>query len=897
MSLFLKGDIIKEASVEVLAAGGMAAVGVAMERTLIGIPATFPGFGDFTLKRHKHVKNLSFWSSSCFLMRAFCSMAWVWTISSWGLGWRGTNGGRIVADWICEGEGLGPRGEGWIWGTRFTRETPAGCCCWGGGVGEAGFVMIVGLALRKFMIGSPVELRLSWLPACGEKESSTENIRAVSLTEQANNMGLHVHGWISLVDHAPMYGLLALLGGGMGLHARVGSTMESHATLLEGTGNVLKKYDQESRIFLLLTVIFGDSARFTWPACMREMSLLNLVISVLNLVISVLGDSMGLASPACIRLISLLKAVRNKYTCGETLPCGACGEGLCALLWSAASLDLCNSPSSSATVFTFPGTPVEQHIPDFKAKGERKLCRSNMELAEGDRGEGITGLREPFNSQTHPHQWLLSVDCSPDCETDARSHCPETCERSGFLRTPCLPSQGSPLVPDRLANTRSKAAICDGDFLGGWSASLVSGELDSFVSRLPFLSATLIPNPVKLPSWCSSVSDPTLSSATSSFLLSSRLFFRLPCPEESSTLSLSRLSRSNPCSSIAWCLVCQSAGFLGPEIEEWPAHYLPPSSHEKISEIEAEMARTQKNKATMGHLGLLKARLAKLKRELIEPKGGGGGTGEGFDVAKTGDARIGFVGFPSVGKSTLLSNLAGVYSEVAAYEFTTLTTVPGVIRYKGAKIQLLDLPGIIEGAKDGKGRGKQVIAVARTCNIIFIVLDVLKPLQHKRLIEYELEGFGIRLNKDPPNIGYKRKDKGGLNLTATVAQSELDHDLVKTILAEYKIHNADITLRGDYTTEDLIDVIEGNRIYVPAIYVLNKIDQISIEELDIIYKIPHCVPISAHHKWNFDDLLEMMWEYLRLVRLYTKPKGQLPDYTAPIILKDGKSSIEDFCNK
>lgn len=60
----------------------------------------------------------------------------------------------------------------------------------------------------------------------------------------------------------------------------------------------------------------------------------------------------------------------------------------------------------------------------------------------------------------------------------------------------------------------------------------------------------------------------------------------------------------------------------------------------------------------------------------------------GFDVAKTGDARIGFVGFPSVGKSTLLSNLAGVYSEVAAYEFTTLTTVPGVVRYKGAKIQV-----------------------------------------------------------------------------------------------------------------------------------------------------------------------------------------------------------------
>ncbi|XP_071789461.1 developmentally-regulated GTP-binding protein 1 isoform X2 [Asterias amurensis] len=317
---------------------------------------------------------------------------------------------------------------------------------------------------------------------------------------------------------------------------------------------------------------------------------------------------------------------------------------------------------------------------------------------------------------------------------------------------------------------------------------------------------------------------------------------------------------------------------------------------EKISEIESEMARTQKNKATSAHLGLLKARLAKLRRELITPKGGGGPAGEGFDVAKTGDARIGFVGFPSVGKSTLLSNLAGVYSEVAAYEFTTLTTVPGVIRYKGAKIQLLDLPGIIEGAKDGKGRGRQVIAVARTCSIIFMVLDVLKPLKHKKLLEHELEGFGIRLNKTPPNIGYRKKEKGGINLTTTCAQSTLDTDLVKTILAEYKIHNADVVLRADSSTDDLIDVVEGNRVYIPCIYVLNKIDQISIEELDIIYKIPHCVPISAHHKWNFDDLLEKMWDYLKLVRIYTKPKGQLPDYEAPVILKTDHCIIEDFCN-
>jgi small GTP-binding protein len=229
-------------------------------------------------------------------------------------------------------------------------------------------------------------------------------------------------------------------------------------------------------------------------------------------------------------------------------------------------------------------------------------------------------------------------------------------------------------------------------------------------------------------------------------------------------------------------------------------------------------------------------------------------------------------------------------------DFPTLTTVPGVIKYKGAKIQLLDLPGIIEGAKDGKGRGKQVIAVARTCNLILIVLDVLKPLHHKKILEKELEGFGIRMNKNPPNLSVKRKEKGGINLTTTVQQSTLDTDLVKSILGEYRICNADVVLREDASVDDLIDVIEGNRVYVPVIYVLNKIDQISIEELEIIHKVPHCVPISAHHKWNFDDLLERIWEYLALVRIYTKPKGQLPDYSAPVVLHNNKTSIENFCD-
>jgi uncharacterized protein len=100
--------------------------------------------------------------------------------------------------------------------------------------------------------------------------------------------------------------------------------------------------------------------------------------------------------------------------------------------------------------------------------------------------------------------------------------------------------------------------------------------------------------------------------------------------------------------------------------------------------------------------------------------------GEGFDVMKSGDARVALIGFPSVGKSTLLTKVTKAESAVAAYEFTTLTCVPGKIEYRGASIQLLDLPGIIEGAAQGRGRGKQVIAVARTADLVVMLLDATK---------------------------------------------------------------------------------------------------------------------------------------------------------------------------
>lgn len=114
-------------------------------------------------------------------------------------------------------------------------------------------------------------------------------------------------------------------------------------------------------------------------------------------------------------------------------------------------------------------------------------------------------------------------------------------------------------------------------------------------------------------------------------------------------------------------------------------------------------------------------------------------------------------------------------------------------------------------------------------------------------------------------------------------------------MGEYRINSADLAIRCDATIDDVIDVIEAkNRSYIPVIYALNKIDSISIEELDLLYRIPNACPISSEHGWNVDELMEQMWDKLRLRRVYTKPKGKLPDYDSPVVLRSTACTVEDF---
>lgn len=315
---------------------------------------------------------------------------------------------------------------------------------------------------------------------------------------------------------------------------------------------------------------------------------------------------------------------------------------------------------------------------------------------------------------------------------------------------------------------------------------------------------------------------------------------------------------------------------------------------ERIQELEEEIKRTPYNKATQHHIGRLKARIARLREE-SKKRAMARAKGQSYAPRKSGDATVVLAGFPSVGKSSLLNRLTMAESKVAEYDFTTLKVIPGVMEYRGARIQILDVPGLIQGASSGRGRGREVLSVVRSADLIVLVIDVFN-LQQLEALREELYNAGIRLDQKPAEVKIKPTVRGGVNISSTVELTHLDEKMIKDVLAEFKIYNAEVTLRENITLERLLDAVAGNRIYLPSRIVLNKIDLVREEYLGEIKTRLNCIPVSAEKGTNLDFLREAIYNKLEFIRVFTKQPGGKADLEEPLILVKG-SRIADLCDR
>lgn len=320
----------------------------------------------------------------------------------------------------------------------------------------------------------------------------------------------------------------------------------------------------------------------------------------------------------------------------------------------------------------------------------------------------------------------------------------------------------------------------------------------------------------------------------------------------------------------------------------------------EIEAIEDEIAETPYNKSTEAHIGRLKAKLAE-KKEKLETQSSAGG-GQGYAVEKTGDATVALVGEPSAGKSTLLNALTNADSEVGDYEFTTLDVQPGMLQYKGANIQLLDVPGLIAGAAAGRGRGREVLSVVRTADLVLFVLSAFEIDAYEQLRE-DLYDNNIRLDSERPNMTIAETGRGGISVT-TSTDLDIDEETVKEVLRAYGYVNADVTIREPLDVDRLVDGVMENRVYLPSIVAVNKADLIDREYLETVYENlrdigvdpEDAVVISAEAQKGLDALKERIWDALGLIRIYMDKPGRGVDYEEPLVLEAGET-IGDACEK
>ena len=321
------------------------------------------------------------------------------------------------------------------------------------------------------------------------------------------------------------------------------------------------------------------------------------------------------------------------------------------------------------------------------------------------------------------------------------------------------------------------------------------------------------------------------------------------------------------------------------------------SGQKKIDELQEQYSKTKYNKATNKYLGMLRAKIAKVKRDMESTSRK---AGTGYSVRKSGNATVVFVGFPNAGKSSLLRALTGVDSKVADYAFTTLDVIPGMLEYNGAKIQMLDLPGLIQGAHIGRGGSMKVISVVRIADLVLFVIDINNYANLYQLIE-ELNLLSIRVNKRKPKIRFEEGKVGGAHIEANGHRIP-NKDIILNILNEFKIFNGELIFYEDATEDMFIDFIANNCVYMRGVVALNKIDTVSQEKMESVKKEIEqrtgmkVIPISAKMLSNLPDLKRDVFNILDLIRVYLKPKDGEPDFEKPLVL-DKSSTVLDVVKK
>ncbi|HIE53396.1 MAG TPA: TGS domain-containing protein [Armatimonadetes bacterium] len=263
------------------------------------------------------------------------------------------------------------------------------------------------------------------------------------------------------------------------------------------------------------------------------------------------------------------------------------------------------------------------------------------------------------------------------------------------------------------------------------------------------------------------------------------------------------------------------------------------STEEKIEALREMLATIPKHKGTEKMQADIKRRLAALRRELQTERRRGRRI-HPFKVERQGAGQVVLLGFPNVGKSSLIRALTNAEPEVAAYPFTTQRPIPGMMPYENVQIQLVDTPPL--------------------------TLDYLAPWL--------------------PDLA--RRADAALLMVDLSSDDVLEQ--VETIRERLAKQRIELVKTVPVQTEPLTK-------YLPALMVGNKQDREGAAERFAILQELYAeqfplLAISVQTGAGLEELRRGLWERLGVVRVYTKEPGQKPDLAEPYVLKRGSTVLD-----
>jgi len=146
-------------------------------------------------------------------------------------------------------------------------------------------------------------------------------------------------------------------------------------------------------------------------------------------------------------------------------------------------------------------------------------------------------------------------------------------------------------------------------------------------------------------------------------------------------------------------------------------------------------------------------------------------------------ADVGLVGFPNAGKSTLISQISNAKPKIANYQFTTLSPILGEVNYKNERIVFEDVPGLIEGASEGKGLGHEFLKHIERCFILIHLISLSEEdnddlLKAYKTINNELKTYNLDLSKRPMLIVANKTDTPDANERLIQLQKKIKKKII-----------------------------------------------------------------------------------------------------------------------